>query len=84
MDSCDGYCAVFEWLSEHLEEVSIKLKEFIQKEYSAVRETDFSGARFGSASNNTYPACCMMYFAEWTSFNKWSFAVQKSCDGIDL
>gem|GEM_PF-5233003 len=84
IDPIDRDLTVFERLSEHLEEMGIKFEELIEEENSLVRETDLSGTRVSSSSDDTDTARRMMHFAEWTGENEWMFFRQESGNRVNL
>ncbi len=65
IDSIDAYLAIFERLSEHLEEFPWELEEFIEKEYSLVSEANLARTTLASSAYYTHSTCRMVHFAKW-------------------
>jgi len=64
------YFSVFQWLTHHFENISIKLRKFIQKQHSVVGQTDFTRLRIGSATDHGYITDGMVWGPEWPARHK--------------
>lgn len=84
IDPIDGDFAVFEGLSQHLQEMSVKFEEFIEEEDSLVSEADLSGPRIPSSSDDTDRARRMVHLAKWTRENERMILGEESRNRVDF
>src|SRR4029077_5176476 len=81
----DGDGAILERLAQHLEHVSRKIGELVEKQDSVMREADFSGARrSGAAANEAGVGDGVMRSAERPLVEQAGAFGKQSADAVDL
>ena len=75
---------VFQGLSEHFEDASGELGEFVEEEYSVVCKTDFARLRGRTSSHHGYLRNGMMGTSEGSGSNQSVIFHQFACHGMNF
>lgn len=80
----DSDFAVFEGLSKHFQEMSVKFEEFIKEEDSFVSQANLSRSRIPSSSDDTDRTRRVVHFAKWSCENERMILGKESCNRVDF